>query len=60
MAHDALDIKESLGALIMRPRAVQRTNAAVELVPAPLLEAAELDGALSVVHTPPTTKEETP
>jgi len=25
MARDAIDIKESLGALVMRPRAVQRT-----------------------------------
>jgi hypothetical protein len=59
MAHDALDIKESLGALVMRPRAVQRTNAVVDLMPAPL-DPAALDGALSAVHTLPTTKEATP
>jgi hypothetical protein len=31
MAQDAVDIKESLGALVMRPRAVKRTHDQVEL-----------------------------
>jgi len=31
MARDAVDLKESLGALVMRPRAVQRCHEALEL-----------------------------
>lgn len=31
MARDAVDLKESLGALVMRPRSVQRTHQAVDL-----------------------------
>ena len=31
MAKDAVDLKESLGAVVMRPRAVKRTHDAVEL-----------------------------
>ena len=31
MARDAIDIKETLGALVMRPRTVQRTHEPLDL-----------------------------
>lgn len=52
MAQDAVDIKESLGALVMRPRAVKRTHDALDLCAKDDPGNTALTGELATEHQP--------
>jgi len=52
MARDAIDIKESLGALVMRPRAVRRTHEAKDLCAKDDPGNTAMQGELAAEHQP--------